>query len=68
MAQQPEIALNVERFHPEVGPEPYVQQYRVPVGEGMMVLDALNFVRDELDPSLGLSAGPAVWVSAGVVG
>jgi fumarate reductase iron-sulfur subunit len=52
MTQQPKIVLKVERYHPEVGPEPYVQQYRVPVGEGTMVLDALNFVRDELDPSL----------------
>jgi fumarate reductase iron-sulfur subunit len=52
MPQQREIILKIERYHPEVGLEPYVQQYQVPVGEGMMVLDALNFIRNELDPSL----------------
>jgi fumarate reductase iron-sulfur subunit len=52
LSQQREIVLKVTRYHPEAGPEPYIQQYPVPVQEGMMVLDALNFVRDKLDPSL----------------
>ncbi|MBI4300094.1 MAG: succinate dehydrogenase iron-sulfur subunit [Chloroflexi bacterium] len=47
-----DIILRVERYDPERGPRPYAQSYRVPVRKGMMVLDALNYVRDELDSSL----------------
>lgn len=52
MEQKREVVLRVERYHPERGRQPYVQSYRVPIRDGMMVLDALNYIRDEVDASL----------------
>ena len=37
-----EINFHVTRFNPECDRTPYVQTYRVPVREGMTVLDGLH--------------------------
>lgn len=44
--------LTVVRYNPERGMSPYTQDYEVPVWDGMMVLDALNFVREHVDSTL----------------
>ena len=62
MADQ-EITLTVLRYRSENGPEPYKQSYRVPTHERMMVLDALNYIRDEIDPTLAFR-----WAFVVVVG
>ena len=49
---QRQVTVKVERYHPERGTEPYIQEYQVPVKDGMMVLDALNYIKDNLDPTL----------------
>ena len=51
MAQR-QLTVNVERYHPEQGAVAYVDSYQVPARDGMMVLDALNYIRDDLDPTL----------------
>jgi succinate dehydrogenase iron-sulfur subunit len=46
------IVLEVERFHPERDTEPSYQSFEVPLRDDWMVLDALNYVKDQLDGSL----------------
>jgi fumarate reductase iron-sulfur subunit len=46
------VELVVARFDPANGAEPGSQLYRIPVQPDWSVLDALNFVKDELDGSL----------------
>ena len=50
MAKQ--ISFRVYRFEPGVDQAPRYVTYSVPAGEGFMVLDALQYVREHLDPSL----------------
>ncbi|MEE8474517.1 MAG: succinate dehydrogenase iron-sulfur subunit [Myxococcota bacterium] len=42
----------VTRFDPDRDEVPKIQSYEVPVQSDWKVLDALNFIKDELDPSL----------------
>ena len=44
--------LRVARYRPERGPDAYVDEFDVPCREDMVVLDALNYIKDELDGSL----------------
>jgi succinate dehydrogenase iron-sulfur subunit len=44
--------LKVARYRPDRGPEPYFDAYEVPYAEDMVVLDALNYIKDNLDGSL----------------
>ena len=46
------IILEVERFHPEGDSEPSYQSFEVPLRDDWMVLDALNYIKDQLDGSL----------------
>lgn len=46
------IQLEVMRYRPETDSEPWYQTYTVPCEEEWVVLDALNYVKDELDRSL----------------
>ena len=46
------INLEVTRYSPESDSEPRTQQYEVPLREEWVVLDALNYVKNELDGSL----------------
>jgi succinate dehydrogenase iron-sulfur subunit len=49
---EPLMKLKVSRYRPERGPAPYLDEYELPYREDMVVLDALNYVKDELDGSL----------------
>src|SRR5256712_204371 len=44
--------LKVFRYRPEVQTEPYVQEYKVPYRRDMVVLDALNYIKDHIDGTL----------------
>lgn len=44
--------LEVFRYHPETDNEPRFQTYRIPYQEDWVVLDALNYIKGELDGSL----------------
>ena len=46
------IALRVGRYRPEHAPEPYFDEYDVPTSDDMVVLDALNYIKDRIDGSL----------------
>src|ERR671931_394875 len=46
------IALQVTRYRPEVEAEPTYQEYEVPLRKDWVVLDGLNYVKDQLDGTL----------------
>lgn len=47
-----QIQLEVLRYNPETDREPHFQSYSVPCLNEWVVLDALNYVKDNLDPTL----------------
>ena len=47
-----EIELEVMRYDPEQDKEPYFQSYSVPCEEDWAILDALNYVKENLDTTL----------------
>ena len=46
------ITLDVARYHPEKDSAPTFQSYEVPYHADWVVLDALNYVKDQMDGSL----------------
>ena len=46
------IGLKVARYRPEHGPSLYSDEYQVPYSEDMVVLDALNYIKDNIDGSV----------------
>ena len=52
MPNDPAMTLEVFRYHPEDEAEPFFQSYEVPYHEEWVVLDALNWIKDESDGSL----------------
>jgi fumarate reductase iron-sulfur subunit len=46
------IALEIARYRPGVDARPTLQRYDVPYHEDWVVLDALNYLKDEVDGSL----------------
>ena len=46
------VAIEIRRYRPEEESEPYWQAYEVPFHREWMVLDALNYIKDELDGTL----------------
>jgi len=52
MAVERMITLEVTRYRPEEEMEPTTQSYTIPYREDMVVLDALNYIKDYQDGSL----------------
>jgi len=48
----PSVTLAVTRYRPEQESEPSLQTYEVPFRKDWVVLDALNYIKDNLDGSL----------------
>ena len=46
------IVLQVTRYRPEQEAEPTIQEYEVPFTDDWVLLDALNYVKDNMDGSL----------------
>ena len=46
------ITFHVTRYNPERDRRPYIQRFKVPVEEGMTVLDGLHYIKEHLDSSL----------------
>ena len=46
------IVLEVTRYRPEQETEPTVQEYEVPITPDWVILDALNYIKDDVDGSL----------------
>lgn len=63
------VELEILRYQPEKDDAPYYQTYTVPYREDWVVLDAINYVKDELDRSLSYrwSCHMAVCGSCGMV-
>ena len=52
MSQQQKKTIVVTRFDPDVDEVPKTQSYEIPVEPEWKVLDALNFIKDHVDPTL----------------
>src|SRR5262245_30926556 len=46
------VTLEVFRYHPDQGAEPWFQTYEVPFRDDWVVLDALNYIKDYVDGTL----------------
>src|SRR4030043_26841 len=46
------VNIKVSRFDPAQDQKAYLQTFQVPVSEGMAVLQALDYIYENLDPSL----------------
>lgn len=46
------ITLEVQRYLPEKHSEPFVQEYEVPLREKWVILDALNYIKENIDGTL----------------
>ncbi|MDQ3947239.1 MAG: succinate dehydrogenase/fumarate reductase iron-sulfur subunit [Actinomycetota bacterium] len=46
------VVLKVARYRPERGPDPSFDDYEIPYRDDMVVLDALNHIKDDIDGSL----------------
>ena len=46
------IVLQITRYRPEQEAEPTIQEYEVPFTSDWVLLDALNYIKDDLDGSL----------------
>ncbi len=49
-----EATLKVYRFDPEKDKEGRFQEFKVPVQEGMVVLDAIHYIEENFDPTLSV--------------
>ena len=52
MASEKIIKFHVRRYDPKRDDAPYYRSYDVPVKEGMVILEALHYIRENFDPSL----------------
>ena len=52
MTEEKAITLEVFRYHPETDDEPRVQNFDVPYREDWVILDALNWIKDNVDGTL----------------
>ena len=52
MNNEPTVTLNVTRYQPGQDLAPKTQAYSVPYKEDWVVLDALNYIKDQLDGTL----------------
>ena len=67
MANSPVMTVEVLRYNPENDQEPHLSSYQVPYDNQTSLLDALGYIKDNLN-RLFLIAGLAVWRSAVLVG
>jgi len=49
---QKTVIVTITRFDPAKDRQPYPQDFRVPVAEGMAVLQALDYIYENLDSTL----------------
>ncbi len=51
MSAEP-VRLKIFRYNPDADPGPRYEQYQVPWSEGLLLLNAIKYVRDHLDDTL----------------
>ena len=52
MAAEKQVVFRVRRYQPQGTKGPYYQDFRIPYRDDEVVLDGLNYIKDNLDPSL----------------
>ena len=52
MTEEKTITLEIFRYHPETDDEPRFQNFDVPYQEDWVILDALNWIKDNVDGTL----------------
>lgn len=52
MASLEKMTIEVLRYNPESDSEPHLDRYEVPYDSQTSLLDALGFIKDELEPEL----------------
>ena len=63
------VELDVLRYDPEADSEPHFQRYAVPCAEEWVVLDALNAIKESIDPTLNyrwschMPVEPTCWLA-----
>ncbi|TCK06703.1 succinate dehydrogenase/fumarate reductase iron-sulfur subunit [Phorcysia thermohydrogeniphila] len=50
------VTFRIRRFNPKKDSQPYYQEYEVEVVKGMTILEALQFIKDNIDPTLSFRA------------
>ncbi|RUM42912.1 MAG: succinate dehydrogenase/fumarate reductase iron-sulfur subunit [Desulfurobacterium sp.] len=50
------VTFRIRRFNPKKDSQPYYQEYEIEVVKGMTILEALQFIKDNLDPTLSFRA------------
>ena len=51
-----QITFRVQRYNPENGSKPYIQEFIVPSSGGMTVLDGLIYIKESLDSTIAFRA------------
>ncbi len=51
-----EVTFRIFRFNPKRDEKPCYRDYKLPVPKGMTILEALQFIKDNLDPTLSFRA------------
>lgn len=69
MAETKKMTLQITRYNPEKDDAPYLQKFEVPWDSSTAFLDALAYIKDQLDPSLAYrsSCRMAICGSCGVM-
>jgi len=52
MSENKFVTLNVHRYNPDMDNEPLYKTYKIPYTRGLVVLDALNYIHENLDPTI----------------
>jgi len=47
-----DVVFRVKRYRPGHDAAPHYQEYRIPYTDDMVVLDGLNYIKDQIDPTL----------------
>ncbi len=50
------VTFRIKRFNPQKDEKPYYQEFTIEVPKGMTILEALQFIKDNIDPSLSFRA------------
>ena len=55
------IKITVTRYNPETSSERFTQSYTIPYKEDMVVLDALNYIKNHVDGNAHPPLVPVGW-------
>jgi len=50
------VTFRIKRFNPQKDEKPYYQEFTIEVPKGMTILEALQYIKDNIDPSLSFRA------------